>query len=90
MLIATINTAAGAGLADLYCAKLWQLRLQPFPDPARDIFAGGVFQAGYIVQVVMIQLLVDGLEAAFQVAKSITQPEGSGASPATESRTWKE
>ncbi len=41
------------------------VRFQPFPDPARDIFAGGVFQAGDIVQVVVIQLLVDRLETGF-------------------------
>ena len=34
--------------------------MQALPDPARDIFAGRILQSFDIVEIVMVQLLVDG------------------------------
>ena len=63
---APIYAPAGTGLADLNLAQEWQSRLEVFPDPAGDIFAGGVVESGNVVQVVVIQLFEDGFEAVLE------------------------
>jgi len=63
------------GFPDFDGTELGQGRLQFFPDPASDIFAGGIFQSWNVVQVVVVQLIVDGFEALFQFRK-IHDPAG--------------
>ena len=43
--------------------------MQSLPDPAGKVFAGGVFQAWNIVQVVVIKLIVNGFEGGLDFAK---------------------
>lgn len=52
-----------------------QLRPHFIPDPAREIFAGRIFQAGDLVQIVMIELIVGGLERRADIGE-IHDPSG--------------
>ncbi len=49
--------------------KLWKQRLQLVPDPFRQVLAGGVFQTGNVVQIVVIQTLVERFEDGFQLTE---------------------
>lgn len=64
-----IDAATGAGLADLDFAQLRQGRLQSLPDPAGQVFAGGVLQSLDVVEVVVVQPVVDRLEFFLDVAE---------------------
>ena len=64
-----VNTAGGAGLAHHDPGKHRQRWLEPAPDPARQILAGGVLQPLDFVQVMMIELLIDRLEDAGQIGE---------------------
>ena len=39
-----------------------QIRLEPVPDPFGQALAGRVLEAGDVVQIVMVQLVVERLE----------------------------
>ena len=67
--VSPVNTAAGACFSNLYRAEGGKLWLQSLPDPASNILASGVFQPGYVVEIVMIQLIVERLEGALYLAK---------------------
>lgn len=45
------------------------------PDPDREIFAGGIFQAVNIIEVVVIKLIIDRCKSSFNIAK-IHYPTG--------------
>src|SRR5213592_4099686 len=47
----TINAPRHAGLCDHDFTERWQRRLQTFPDPHGDVFAGRVVQAANFVEV---------------------------------------
>jgi len=47
---------------DAHFRQFRHQRLDLVPDPLGDHFAGGVFKARDVVQVVVVQLLVDRLE----------------------------
>ena len=66
---ALIDAAAGAGLAYLDFVQPGHLWFQSFPDPARYGLAGGVFQAGDLIQVVVVQLLVDRFKISLQLSE---------------------
>ncbi len=51
------------------------------PDPAAEVFAGGVFQAWNIVQIIVVELLVDRQKIALISAKSRIQPVCGSTSP---------
>ena len=55
--------------------QLWQQRLEFQPDPLRQVFAGGVFQAGDIVQVVVVEALVDRFEDCLDLGE-VANPAG--------------
>ena len=57
--------------------------MQPFPNPLREVFAGRVLKAFYVVQVVVIELLVERLKDPFHVRK-IHHPAGFGFNRATD------
>src|SRR5256885_1520915 len=57
-----INAPRRAGLCDHDLTQRWQRRLQSFPDPQGDVFAGRVFQAGNFVKVTMVELFPKRLE----------------------------
>jgi hypothetical protein len=71
----TVNTPAGAGLANFHGAQLWQSGFEPVPYPARDIFTGGILQPGNVVEVVVVELIVDGFEAGLEIGK-VHHPAG--------------
>ena len=75
--IAAIFAAAGAGLVDAYARQLRQQRFDLLPDPLGQHFAGWVFKAGDLVQVVVIESFVDRLEDGFDFGK-VANPAGIG------------
>ena len=60
---------------DTDTGQLGKKGLELLPDPFGDDFAGGVFQTGDIVQIVMVELLVEWLEDRFDLRK-IPNPAG--------------
>ena len=56
-LVATINTAGGAGFRDLHGGQRRQGWLQAIPDSHSHVFAGGILQTVNFVEIMMIQLL---------------------------------
>ena len=60
--IAAIFATAGTSFVYADLGQFRQQRLELLPDPAAEVFAGGILQAGYIVQIVVVELLVDRLE----------------------------
>lgn len=60
--VAGVFATAGAGFVDANLGQLRHQRLDLVPDPLGDHFAGGVFQPGDVVQVVVVQLIIDRLE----------------------------
>lgn len=52
-----------------------QQRLELLPDPAAEVFAGGVFQAWNIVQIIVVELLVDRLEDRLDF-REVADPAG--------------
>lgn len=49
--------------------KLVKLWFESLPDPAGQIFAGGVLQTCYVIEIMMIQLLEQGFEGELYVGK---------------------
>lgn len=50
-------------------AELRQAGLELFPNPQRQALAGGVFQPGNVVEIVVIELVVERLEGNLDVTK---------------------
>lgn len=61
-LVAAVAAAAGTGFLDLHPSEGGHQRFGLLPDPDSQIFAGGIFQAGDVVEVMVIQALVNGFE----------------------------
>src|SRR2546426_12468763 len=55
-LLTSVNAPGGASLGHNDLGQQRQFRLQLFPNPNRDVFTCGIFQAWNVVQVIMIQL----------------------------------
>jgi hypothetical protein len=72
---APVYTSAGTGLTDLNLTQEWHKWLQFYPDPAGDIFAGGVGESGNVVEVVVIQLFEYGFEAGLEFGE-VHYPSG--------------
>src|SRR5579862_3064643 len=68
-----INAPGRASLGHNNFNQLRQLRLEPPPDPSRDVFACGVFQSGDFVEVMMVKFLPERLEGGGNV-RVIHQP----------------
>ena len=75
--VASVFAAAGAGLVDANAGQFRQDRLELFPEPLGDDFAGGIFQAGNVIEVVVIQLLIERLEDLLDLGE-VTDPAGVG------------
>lgn len=73
--VSAVYAATGAGLVDADPGQFGKEGLELLPDPLRDDFAGGVFQARDFVQVVVIKLLIQWFEDGFYFRK-ITNPAG--------------
>ena len=73
--VSAVFAATGAGFVDPDAGQLGKERFELLPDPFGDNFAGGVFQTGNIVQIVMVELLVEWLEDRFDLRK-IPNPAG--------------
>ena len=70
---APVNTLRRARFGDDDFSQQWQLRLQLFPNPNRDVFTGGIFESGNLVQVKMVQFLPNRFER-FRDVGVIHQP----------------
>ena len=73
--VASVLAATGAGFMYADAGQLRQQRLEFQPDPLGEILAGGVFQAGDIVQVVVVEALVDRFEDCLDLGK-VADPAG--------------
>ena len=62
-----INRPRGAGLGHDDFREQRQFRFQLFPDPRGDDFARGIFEAGNLVEVMMVQLFPQRLERGGEV-----------------------
>ena len=56
---------------------------EALPEPAGDDFAGGVFEAGDVVEVVVVELVYEGLEGFLDIAE-VHKPAGLRIDGATE------
>lgn len=70
-----VNTAGGAGLAHDHLAEPGQRGPEPRPDPARQVFAGRVFEPRYLIQITMIELLEQRLERATDIGEVLHPTE---------------
>mgnify|MGYP003363662242 CR=1 FL=1 len=62
---------------DADAGELWQQRFERLPDPFGEHFAGGIFQAGNLIEVVVIELLVKRLEDGLELGE-VANPAGMG------------
>ncbi|MNZ66645.1 hypothetical protein D3C78_848760 [compost metagenome] len=58
-----------------HLGQFWQQRLDLVPDPFGDHFAGRVFQARNVVQVIVVQLFIQRLEDRLDLGK-VADPAG--------------
>lgn len=73
--VPAVLATAGAGLVHAHLGQLRQQRLELLPDPAAEVLAGGVFQAGNVVQVVVVELIVDRFEDLLDL-REVSNPAG--------------
>src|SRR5690606_13117635 len=66
---AAIDAAGGAGFGHHDLRQLRQPGLEARPDPGSEVLAGRVFQALDLVEVVVVKLAVDGLEARLELGE---------------------
>jgi hypothetical protein len=62
-----VDALGGAGFGNDHFFQQRQLRLELFPNPERDIFAGRIFQAGNFVEIIMIKLFPKWFEGVADV-----------------------
>src|SRR5690348_797834 len=74
---AAVDAFAGAGFVDCDFGEVGEAIVEVVPDPAGEVFAGGVFQAGDIVEVAVVELFFEGSEGFFEVGE-VHQPAGDG------------
>ena len=71
-----------------HLAQFWQQRLDLVPDPFGDDFAGRVFQARDVIEVVMVELLIERLEDRLDLGE-VADPALAAAPAATSSTSKK-
>ena len=71
-----VGGSAGAGLFYDDAAEIGEGGFEALPDPASDDFAGGVFEAGDVVEVVVVELLVERAEGGVEVGEVADPAEG--------------
>ena len=76
-LLAAIDAAAGAGLVDANRTELRQQGFQLIPDPLGEHFAGRVFQARDVVEVVVVEAFIKRLENRLDL-REVANPAGMG------------
>jgi hypothetical protein len=64
-----VHTSGRACLAHNDLTQPCQNRLDPLPDPARDVFTGWVLKALDLIEIVMIELLIKRLESALDIGE---------------------
>ena len=69
-----MNRPRRAGFGHNDFREQWQLWLQLFPNPDGDIFARRIFEAGNLVQIIMIELFPNRLERRGDVGVVHDQP----------------
>lgn len=74
---AGVDAATGACFSQFDPTECRQKRLELIPNPYCQVFTGGIFQTGNIVEVVVVQLFVYGLEHHLELGE-IHQPAGMG------------
>ena len=65
----SINTASGAGLANLYARQLRHNGFQFSPDPPCDSLAGRVLEPRDVIQVMVVQALVGRFKQLLQLGE---------------------
>jgi hypothetical protein len=73
---AGVDGSAGAGLFDDDAAQVGKCGFEAFPDPAGEDFAGGVFEAGDVVEVVVVELVVERAESGVEVGEVADPAQG--------------
>ena len=64
-----IDASACTRLSDRNAAQVGQSRGEALPHPSGEIFAGGIFQTGYVVKVPMVKLVMQWSKRSLDVAK---------------------
>ena len=70
---AVVDGSAGAGFPDDDAAEGGERGFETLPDPAGEDFAGWVFEAGDVVEVVVVELIVERTEGSVEVGE-VTDP----------------
>ena len=73
--VSAVFAAASAGFVDTNAREFRKERFELLPDPLGENFAGWVFQARNIIEIVVVKLLVKRLENSFDFGE-ITNPAG--------------
>ena len=76
-LFAAIDTATGAGLMDTNCTEFRQQGFELSPDPLGQHFAGRVFQAWDVIEVVVVEAFIERLENRLDL-REVANPAGMG------------
>ena len=71
----TINAAAGTGFVDEDFGEHGEARGKAAPNPAGQIFAGGVIQAGNFIEIMVVEFRQEWGKGNFEVAE-ILEPSG--------------
>ncbi len=66
---AGITAARVTGLANHDPAQAGEIADQPLPDPARQVFASWIFQTRDVVEIMVIELIEQGLERFFEIGE---------------------
>lgn len=72
---AVVDGAAGASLTDDDAGQVGKRGMEALPDPAGEDFAGGVFEAWDVVEVIVIKLFVERTEGGVEVGE-VADPAG--------------
>lgn len=73
---ASVDGAACARFLHDDCAESWQRGLESIPDPLGEHFTCWVLKPGDIVQVVVIELLVEGIERGLEICEIADPADG--------------
>ena len=76
-LVAAVFAATGAGFMNTNAGQFREKGFELLPDPLDEDFAGWVFQARDVVEVVVIQLFIERLEDGFDLGE-VANPAGIG------------
>ena len=73
---AGVDGSAGARFFDDDAREVGEGGFEALPDPAGEDFAGGVFEAGDVVEVVVVELVVERAEGGVEVGEVADPAEG--------------